>query len=88
MEHDQHDFKVSEVAKQLRVSKAAVISWIKSGKMTAFNVSLSESARPIYRITRSAVDEFRKSREIHLTKNTHEKRSKIASFVADVHRFF
>src|SRR5688500_7955020 len=52
-----HEFmKPAEVAKLLRVSHHAVLGWIRRGHLTAIN--LSRGTRPIFRISRDALDEF------------------------------
>jgi excisionase family DNA binding protein len=45
-----------EVAALLRCRQSKVLTWIRSGRLAAVN--LSESARPRYRIAQSALDEF------------------------------
>lgn len=51
-----------EIAKSLRVSESKVASWIRSGRLRAFNVS--ESARPKYRIRGDDLDEFLAGRAV------------------------
>lgn len=53
------DMTTSEVAKEMRVSQAAVLSWIKSGRLKAYNVAVTPLARPIYRITRDSLIAFK-----------------------------
>lgn len=50
----------AQLAKALQVSRGKVMTWIKSGKLAALNMSDSETPR--YRITQDAVDEFLDSR--------------------------
>jgi len=45
-----------EVAKTLRVSESKVASWIRSGRLRAYNVS--EGQRPKYRIRADDLDAF------------------------------
>lgn len=51
-----------EVARLIRVREAKVISWIRSGRLPAINVS--EGARPKYRIKPDDLDGFLKSRAV------------------------
>lgn len=45
-----------EVASVLRCRQSKVLTWIRSGRLAAVN--LSEGQRPRYRIARTALDEF------------------------------
>ena len=58
------DLRVSEVAKQLQVSDSAVRALISSGRLVAYNVAVSKLARPIFRITQEAVDNFRSANAV------------------------
>ena len=51
-----------QLAKALQVSRGKVMTWIKSGKLGALN--MSDGAVPRYRITQYAVDEFLDSRRV------------------------
>ncbi len=53
------DMTTSEVAQEMRVSQAAVLSWIRSGRLKAYNVAVTPLARPIYRITRESLIDFK-----------------------------
>lgn len=55
------DFTVPEVARILRVAPVKIRRWIRSGELTATNISNSQS-RPCYTITREALAEFRHKR--------------------------
>jgi hypothetical protein len=46
------------LAAHLGVAPQKIISWIKSGELTARNVATSTSTRPIYRIARADFDRF------------------------------
>lgn len=58
----QADYKVSEITKLLRVSKNTVLDWIRAGAIVAYNAARPNSARPSYRITVKALEDFRQSR--------------------------
>jgi hypothetical protein len=62
METQIKDLKISEVAKQMSVSQGAVLSWVRSGALKAYSVARSETARPIFRVTQSALDAFKNRR--------------------------
>jgi len=51
-----------EVAKTLRVSESKVASWIRSGRLRAYNVS--EGQRPKYRIRADDLDAFLAGRAV------------------------
>ena len=82
------DLKVKEVASLLRVSNAAVLTWIKNGKLTAYSVSMSDASRPLYRITRSAVDDFRMSRQVASVGKTSIKRTRKRMVPPGTEQFF
>lgn len=62
----------SEVAKLLRVSYEKVLNWIRSGKLTAAN--LSDGLRPRYRIERGDVEAFLRSRQVQPPQATTRRR--------------
>lgn len=70
------DLKVSDVAKQLQISEAAVRTLISSGRLMAYNVAVSKLARPIYRITQESVDQFRSSNAVVAQEKPHRERRK------------
>lgn len=49
-------FTPPEVARLLRVRESKVATWIKTGRLSAVN--LSDSRRPRYRVSRAALDAF------------------------------
>jgi excisionase family DNA binding protein len=51
-------FTPKEYAKQLRVSPAKVIRWIRRGELRAVNVATSMSGRPRYLISLSEIEAF------------------------------
>ena len=51
---------VPEIARLLRTRESKVISWIRSGRLPAANIS--DGRRPRYRIRRSDLDEFLRAR--------------------------
>jgi predicted transcriptional regulator len=64
MHERNKDFRVVDVMQIMGVSQAAVLAWIKSGKLAAYNVAVSETARPIYRVTAEAIEDFKKNRTV------------------------
>ena len=87
MNDGQKDLKVSEVMKQMSVSQAAVLAWIKSGRLEAYNVAVSETARPIYRVTQDALDAFKESRSVGVI-NDRRSRSRKADVPKQITKFF
>lgn len=53
---------VPEVAGLLRCRESKILSWIRTGKLAAINVS--ETSRPRYRVARSSLDAFLESRAV------------------------
>jgi predicted transcriptional regulator len=87
MNDGQKDLRVSEVMKQMSVSQAAVLSWIKSGRLEAYNVAISETARPIYRVTQEALEAFKRSRGV-VVKNDRRSRKKQVEIAGKITKFF
>jgi excisionase family DNA binding protein len=52
-----------EIAKELRVRESKVGSWIKSGQLTAVDVSERPGGRPRWRIRRDDLDDFLRRRQ-------------------------
>lgn len=53
------DLKVSDIVKELRVSKNTVLAWISMGRLKAYNVASPSSKRPNFRISRESLDAFK-----------------------------
>ncbi|NLY00955.1 MAG: helix-turn-helix domain-containing protein [Rhodopirellula sp.] len=51
-----------EVARLLRMRQATVVSWIRSGRLPA--IDISEGRRPRYRISTQALDEYLAGRAV------------------------
>lgn len=82
METQIKDLKIAEVAEQLSVSTNAVLSWIRSGALEAYNVARSETARPLYRVTQRALDDFKERRTQRVVKpNNNRKRQVLPSVI-------
>jgi hypothetical protein len=87
MNEAQKDLRVSDVMMQMSVSQAAVLSWIKSGRLEAYNVAICETARPIYRVTQEALEAFKRSRGITV-KNDRLSRKKKVEIADKITKFF
>ena len=53
-----HRASVKELSRILRVAPPKILSWIKSGELTARNIGTDPTKRPIYRIDRADFDAF------------------------------
>jgi excisionase family DNA binding protein len=49
---------IREVCERLRVGEHTVLKWIRSGELTAINVSRRTGGKPRWRITAEALDAF------------------------------
>jgi hypothetical protein len=87
MNEGQRDLRVSDVMKQMAVSQAAVLAWIKSGKLAAYNAAISDTARPIYRVTQEALDAFKQSRTV-VPKNDRRSRKLASAVPKQITKFF
>ena len=88
MEHVK-DMTTTEVATEMRVSQAAVLSWIKSGRLKAYNVAVTPLARPIFRITRDSLNDFKEGNTVQgSSKTTGKGRRKPKTVPDNVTKFF
>jgi excisionase family DNA binding protein len=83
------DMTTSEVAKEMRVSQAAVLSWIKSGRLKAYNVAVTSLARPIYRITRDSLIDFKEGNTVQSSsQKSGNRRRKPKTVPSNITKFF
>lgn len=53
-----------QVAEEFGVATAKVITWIRTGELTALNLANRGCRRPRYAIPLDALDDFRRSRQV------------------------
>ena len=88
MNDGKKDLRVADVMKQMSVSQAAVLSWIKSGRLAAYNCAISDTARPIYRVTQDALDEFKQNRAAVVSKNDRCSKKRPLAVPPKITKFF
>ena len=66
-----------EVAKRLRIRPDKVLAWIRSGELTAIDVSESQGGRPRWRVSEADLQDFLKRRQSQpAPKQTRRRREK------------
>ncbi len=60
MRRPQSDLNISDAALELRIRRSAVVRLVTSGMLVGYVVSPPGAKRPAYRITREALDEFKR----------------------------
>lgn len=53
-----------QLAKLWGIDPAKVLTWIRSGELSAFNGAASTATRPRYLITQQAIEDFQKRRAV------------------------
>lgn len=53
------DLKVSDIVKEMQVSKNTVLAWISCGRLKAYSVASPSASRPSFRISRESIDAFK-----------------------------
>lgn len=77
------DLTISEVAKELKRRREAVVILLKSGALQGYDVTAPGDKRKSYRVTREALDAFKAGRSAEQTKpaTRRARHTKPANFV-------
>jgi predicted RNA-binding protein with PIN domain len=67
------DLTISDVAAEIRIRRAGVVSLAESGAIEAYDVSAPGAKRKSYRITRQALDQFRRDRSAKQVRTSRRK---------------
>lgn len=58
------DMTVSQVARELHIRRETVLAFIRAGRLVGYDVTAPGAKRKSYRITRTAVDDFKKQQTV------------------------
>ena len=76
------DLTISAVAAELRIRREHVVAMLKSGLLEGYDVTPPGARRKCYRITRQALDQFKRERSaVQVTARKKRTRRKSADFV-------
>ncbi len=82
------DLTVSAVARELHIRRENVITFLRSGALAGYDVSLPDARKKSYRIPRAAVDAFKAGRTVAQPEPVKQSRKRSAPMPVEIREFF